>query len=62
MIIFLAIVIAFMVGAVVAGLVLLISLLFGNVILPNIFSNAKVREIKAKAQRLRSLIAQKSGG
>jgi len=62
LIIFLALVIALLAGAAVAGLVLLLSLVFGNVILPNLFLNSKVKEIKAKAQRLRSLIAQKSGG
>lgn len=62
MIVIIVIIIAVAMGAAVAGLVLLLSLLFGNVILPNIFSNAKAREIKARAQRLRSLVARKSGG
>ncbi|MEO0248520.1 MAG: hypothetical protein ABIN58_03030 [candidate division WOR-3 bacterium] len=61
-IVMIAILIAVMMGAAVAGLVLLLSLIFGNVILPNILTNAKVKEIKARAQKLRSLIAQKTGG
>ncbi len=61
LIIFLALVTAILVGAAVAGLVLLLSLFLGNIVLPNVFLNSKVRGIKARAQRLRSLIAHKSG-
>ena len=57
-----ALALALLVGAAVALLVLLLSLFLGNVVLPNLFLNSKVKEIIAKAQRLRSLIAQKSGG
>ncbi len=60
-IIVITLIIAVFTGVAVALLVLLLSLLFGNVILPNILTNAKVKEIKARAQRLRGLIAQKTG-
>ncbi|MEO0141324.1 MAG: hypothetical protein ABIM88_07260 [candidate division WOR-3 bacterium] len=62
LIVLMALAIAIVFGVVVAGLVLLLSLIFGNVILPNLFLNSKVREIKARARRLRNLIAMKPGG
>jgi hypothetical protein len=62
LVLFVGIALAVIIGAAVAGLILLLSLILGNIVLPNLFLNPKVKEIKSKANRLRSLIAHRTGG
>jgi len=52
---------AVMIGLMVAGFVMLLAMLLGGVILPNIIGNPGVRKIQEKGAKLRDLISRKSG-